>query len=790
VIKSPIKPPGYHLAGSRQGPSVLPWILVLFITSLLFVLSSTHLPIPTYNMAWGEFSHRLPFEARPPLIVTPGRATFLLVAGAGMLVAWVFLAGRAARALGARFAAVPTAILLASGATLLPAPRHGGTTDLALLIYAVRVLALALMVISGGWFLGRIAPRFLRSWFWSPVQRMARSAWSLPSIALLLGLGILAVVFLRLDGIPHAADEIGQIFQAKIFASGRLWADLPPDPDLISPFGILIAGGRWRAMWLPGNALAMAPLVAANVPWLYPALIAAMTVIAVFALVARSDDRRTAWVALILLLTSPWFWSMGSSYMSHSLVALLLAGFLAFFIPARRGSAAASALAGGFLGLAAATRTADALLLALPFGVLWALDGIDPGRRHRWWARSAAMALGLVPGVGFLLWNNLAAHGGLFVFGYDIWFGGPYRFGLGPKAPGIQLDPLYTPVHTIVAGLSNAHHLLTQLQVVLFGIGIPSLVPLLFSACRGARDGIGLAGIAGLALFLGAYVFWPVGLSMYGPRYAYAALPLFILLGARGLVWIHRRLDGLGQAWALPGIIGFGLLVAALHSIPSALASFDASYAGVDRRLERELKAQGIERAVIAVVMDQRGLRGNSLLYNAAFRLADPHLKTIVPLRYLKGCRLDAALEAFPDRPAYFWLALYEGSFHQLHHLTSLLIRIRRPGEAGFVPKREAVIRRAVDAYQEAIYVGPGSVKFWNSLGILASLKGDSRLTRHYLARASQLDPRDPIPWLNLALLEHAEGRQAAAREAAEEALRRGASLPPVLAALLKSPSS
>jgi 4-amino-4-deoxy-L-arabinose transferase-like glycosyltransferase len=769
----------------------------LSLAGLLLLLSTTGLSLPRYDMGWGEFSHRLLLDP-PAFSLAPGRRLIVLCAGAGafLLLVWSFL--RLGREAGRGLSGWLIALLLLSTAASVPLPRPGGACDAQTLLYALRATGVGLLVVGAGILLGRplgVTDRFL----------VERTRPPLAGLAVVILAGTLAMGFLRLDAIPHAMDEITQVFQARIFASGRLWAQAPPLPDLISHFSVLAHDGKWHAAAPPGHALVMSPFVAAGIPWLYPPVLAALAFLAITALIDRIDGRRTALLAGLLLLTSPWFWSMGSTYMSHLPAALWLACFLACLVRARSGSARAAAGAGLALGAAVATRPSDALFLSAPFGVLWLLDAVPAAGRRGWLLRSAALALGLLPGLAVLLGINTLVHGGPFVFGHDLLFEGRYRFGFGAKPPGILLDPLATPVHTFAEGLANLRGLLADLQTALFGIGVPSLALVAAGAARSmarlvpdraskssrapsareSRDRFGAAAVIALALYLGAYVLSPLDMTMFGPRYAFAALPLFVLLGARGLAWAGRRLADAGSPRALAGILAAGTVVAAVDAMPTALRSFGPGFAGVDRHLDRALGARGSMPALIIVPEDPRALRGNPFVYTGAFRLTDPDLRGIVAARYRGSASVQTALDAFPNHEAYAWVALYQGDFHVTRFETASLVRLWRPSETGFRPEREAAVRRVLEAYESALADRARPARVYNLLGSLAWLDADPDTARRRLARAVSLEPRDPEAWVNLALLEKAEGRLDAARRAARNARALGFPLPPPLERLL-----
>ena len=782
--------PPYRNAGADSARCSAIDAAVLLITSLIFLAITTDLPLPRYNMAWGEFNSRLSLDPFPPLVL--GSVRLWLLVGGVLLACLALLRSldRLRRTLGGGFVFFCGLLLAASFATLLPLPRIGVIADASGPLFAARSLALALVVVAGGVVLGRAWPSGLAAYVSARLEALGASGRMVVLPAAVALLGLLAVGDLRLDAIPHAMDEVGQVFQAKIFASGRLWSTRPPLPEMLSQFGILTEGGRWRAMWPPGNAILMVPFLSAGVLPLYPPAVSAMTVIALYAFVLRAEDRPTGWVAVLLLLTSPWFWAMGSSYMSHVPSALWITCFLACLVRALRGSLPFSLGTGLCLGAAAATREADALLLSLPFGLLWAFGALDPETRSGWLKRTAAMAAGLIPGLAFLLGTNTVVNGGPFVFGHDILFGGRFGFGFGPKPPGVLTDPLATPVHTLAEGFTNFRGLLTDLQLVLFGLGIPSLALVALGIPRAAVDRFAWAGLTALATYLAAYVFFPLDMTMFGPRYAYGALPLFVWFGARGAIVVHRRLAGTAHAFAVPGILAAGGLLAAAHEIPAALSSFDHGFAGVDRRIERALAGAGVNRAIVAIPTDPRGLRGNPFLYTSAFRLMRPDLRGIVPTRAQGDDSIAAALGTFADRPAFAWFAVYDGPFYHLRFVTASLVRLRRPGDPDFRIDREATLRRALNAYPAAVSRGSRSPEIWNLLGTVAWMDGDGKTARERFKRAIGFGPDNPDLWINLALLSLAEGREDEAREASRRALRLGGTLPPPLVRLLGSEHS
>jgi hypothetical protein len=137
----------------------------------------------------------------------------------------------------------------------------------------------------------------------------------------LLGLG--AVFIYHNDA--FSMDEYAAVFQAKIFAAGRLTAQLPPSVvNWLIPPGFngafLIAspttGHAMEAYW-PGFSLILAPFEFLGVPWLCNAALAGLAVLLVHRITCDiTGDRRAAGWAVLFTIASGAFAAYGISYYS------------------------------------------------------------------------------------------------------------------------------------------------------------------------------------------------------------------------------------------------------------------------------------------------------------------------------------------------------------------------------------------------------------------------------------------------------------------------------------------
>jgi hypothetical protein len=210
---------------------------------------------------------------------------------------------------------------------------------------------------------------------------------------------------------PLSMDEVAPLFQARVFASGRLMAQFAPDqlPWLFSPhrlgvffFAHPISGQVVSAYW-PGMALLFAPLATLDAAYLVNPLLAGATVwlLRHVALEATGGERETTGAAMALLIASPCFLINGASYFAMNAHLAANLGFVALL---QTSSTRRLVLAGALGGFAFSLHNPlPHLLFAWPW---WWLQLKQPD----WRRRLGALGAGYVP-TGLLLvvgWHKLA----------------------------------------------------------------------------------------------------------------------------------------------------------------------------------------------------------------------------------------------------------------------------------------------------------------------------------------------------------------------------------------------
>ncbi|MBI2863852.1 MAG: glycosyltransferase family 39 protein, partial [Chloroflexi bacterium] len=336
-------------------------------------------------------------------------------------------------------------------------------------------------------------------------------------------------------GLPHVEDEHAFLFQAKVLASGRLFVQSPPDPKFFPTQFVIDKEGKRFGKYPPGYPLVLSLGVLAGQPRLETPLLGAPGLFVVFLIGRELYGSLVGLLAAGLGAVSPFFFMQSGSYMSHAATLLFVALFVLFFVKGRRSTNPVFAvLAGASLGMGFITRQLTAAGIAVPF-VLYAL--VDLRRGWRSVIKYGLMSLAFAVFAGFLLYYNRVLTGNPFLNPYELWW--PFdKVGFGPKEGG---------GHTLAAGWVEAQINFNLLSDYLFGwparLSLAFVVVPFLALSRKLWDWLLLGSAACLMIAYMAY--WTSG-EMYGPRYNYEALPMLLLLTARGVVEVWR-----GLSWAL-----------------------------------------------------------------------------------------------------------------------------------------------------------------------------------------------------------------------------------------------
>ncbi|HSM09913.1 MAG TPA: hypothetical protein VLA33_12995 [Gemmatimonadota bacterium] len=456
---------------------------------------------------------------------------------------------------------------------------------------------------SIGWLVARLLPRLPDS-LEARVSEMDRRLPDRVFVAL-LGVGLAVVLVLTsvvvFEHRPLLVDSVVQLFQAQIFAEGRLGAPAPHDESFIATQHMLVRSGRWFSQYPPGHAAVLSLGVVVGAAWLVPVMLSLATAVLLYRFTAAAWDERTGRVALVLLLFAPFFWVMGASFMNHVSCLFFAALFLTSFHRWESGGAATWALAAGLaIGAAGLARPLTALAIAAVFAPIGLVHAI---RSLRIPSILLAAAGGLCAVGAYLAWNA-AMTGDPLVPGYLELWGSSHGVGFHTSPWG--------EAHTPWTGLRNELIDLSMLAALSFEWPIPALLPAgIYLALTGGRDAWDRRMALGLLAIPAAYFFYWHRDAYLGPRFLYTGLLFFVPLTARGLLWLGdlsgRRTD---VRRAAVTIVFLCLAYTGLYAAPNRVDAYASSLASMKVDLPALAQRADIDRGVVFVAVSW----GNRLL--------------------------------------------------------------------------------------------------------------------------------------------------------------------------------
>lgn len=280
----------------------------------------------------------------------------------------------------------------------------------------------------------------------APILRLVDYIGQRPiGVALATAAALAVSAFLVYHDYPLSMDEYAAVFQSKVFASGAVAAQMPPDlVDWLVVRGFngtfLVASpqtGRIIEAYWPGFALLLAPFQFFNVPWLCNASLSGFSIFLIYWITQEiTANRRAAGWAMLFALASGAFLAAGISYysMQAHLAANLL--FIALLLRPSTNRAFAAGLVGSF-----------ALILHNPvphalFAFPWIVALVFQSDRRR---HIVPLIVGYLPGVALGI--------GWLFFRTEIGSGGPDLAAIGGVAAGVFVWPNGVLLNSRVAAL-------------------------------------------------------------------------------------------------------------------------------------------------------------------------------------------------------------------------------------------------------------------------------------------------------------------------------------------------
>lgn len=385
------------------------------------------------------------------------------------------------------------------------------------------------------------------------------------------------------EGIPKGGDEAAYYFQSKIYAAGHMAAPAPAvdDPMAYFPFRhFIFRNNMWFIIYTPFHSLLMAPFTAAGASPLLGPIEGLLSLIGIFLLIRLWTGETIARISVLLLLLSPFFLFMTSTFMAHNTNLMLITWSLYMISRRAKGASVAYGIASGFLiGLAFATKPYPVLvwLFFIPLAVI-------VGCRDRWFRiLGPAAVAAVIPLVLFLLSNSYYTGNPLHA-GYDLIRGGKL-IGFGPDKAWF---PEYGDhAHTPVRGLFNVARQIGVGSTILFGWPFLSLVPILLAIGRIRKERRVLWLFLPLLLIMLLMFLHYCPAIDYGPRHYFTLLPVILLLsvlGFREAVKFARRRRGTEGSNIVAVFVFCQFLITLFVYLPEGIELRSSPWQSIDRQ--------------------------------------------------------------------------------------------------------------------------------------------------------------------------------------------------------------
>ncbi len=381
----------------------------------------------------------------------------------------------------------------------------------------------------------------------------------------------IAVSWLVFSARPLLIDEIIQVWQARVYASGHLWIPSPGYPELYGAMHLVDHAGKVFGQFPAGGPAMLALGSLLHAEWLVGPVFAGLGVLAWGAYLRRLEEPVTSGTnALLLFAFAPFAVFMSASHMNHvTSLAWIVMGMaaLAAVTTSERPRPLVALAAGLAFGLAGSIRPVDALAFGGPAG-LWLFVRAVRDRRHV--AECVLTAVGMAIPLGVILWVNTQTTGHALLFGYTQLWGAGHELGFHASPWG--------PPHTPARGIELVNLYLLNLGSYFLETPFPALLPALavFAFGRAWRP-LEQYLVTSSALLVGLYwAYWHNG-NFLGPRFFYPLLPLLALWTARFGALLRDKwgTDGLAvRIWVYTALVG--ALIALLVNIPIRARQYHA----------------------------------------------------------------------------------------------------------------------------------------------------------------------------------------------------------------------
>jgi len=419
-------------------------------------------------------------------------------------------------------------------------------------------------------------------------------------LGLLCGGAYVAVAWTVFDARPLLIDEIVQVLQARLYATGRLTWPVSVAPEFFSVLHIVDTGPHVYSQFPPGWAAMLSLGSRFGAEWIVGPVCGAVAV-TVFARILRATFGREASLTVmagsLLFGLSPFLVFQFASHMSHGPVLMwILLATLALASVLRPHQMTRSGMALGFVsglcaGIAFAVRPLDAVAYAVP-----ATGFLAYAARREVATRYAFLAavVGLAIPVTLVCWVNVHTTGSPTLFGYEVLWGSSHGLGFH-QAP-------WGDAHTPTRGVELLSLYFTRLNTYLFEAPFPSLLPVvggLFMARGLTRiEQLLMSGtVVHAALY---FAYWHDGFYL-GPRFVVPWVPVLIILCLRFVRGLRDRRFPVELRAAVPGIMAAALVLTVGTDLPTRIAQYKSGLSSMRTDYSAAARSAGVEGALVFV---------------------------------------------------------------------------------------------------------------------------------------------------------------------------------------------
>ncbi len=469
----------------------------------------------------------------------------------------------------------------------------------------------------------------------------------------------------------HIVDETAMLFQARVLASGHLYAASPSIPDAFDCEFVIADPPRWYGKYFIGQSLFLVPGVWVGAPWLVHPILIGFCVWLTYLLGRELLTEKIARIASVLMMLSPLRLYTGGTMMGHasSLFVLLVFALAMVKVVRQPGKWGWGALAGFALGLAFNARPLTVIGMAGVIGLASAV--YFPWRQFQWRTLAAFMVtLGLWACI-FLAYNH-ALTGDARLTPFNKWSKSD-RLGFGSDV-GLEYWREADKGHSLRRGLLvDAYYNFDVLGESLTGWGKVTLallcVPIVVGPWRRQSWILFSVWLALAAI----HVFHVSSGVLFGqPRYWSEAMPMMLLVVAVALALVRSGLPrvcrmigvarpvatGRSAGW----LAGTGLALFGVYGGYYPLLSSCYGWTwGTQYKVDELAQERGIDHAVVFVrsgYYQEQSRKGKFEPdhYLGIFPFNEPSLSTpVVYARHLDFARDREVMRSFPGRKAYFF---------------------------------------------------------------------------------------------------------------------------------------